>query len=294
MPAEIPASAFRLLAPHGDEAPVIFDSPHSGLEYPPDFQPDAPRRAILTTWDAFVDELFVGVPSAGATLLAATFPRAYIDANRAETDIDPALLDAPWPGPVEITDYTRRGMGLIRRLALPDVPMYVHRLPVAAIRHRIEHYYRPYRHALQEAIDGLMRRHRAVWHFNCHSMKSRGNAMNRDQGAPRPDIVVSDRDGTTAPPELTAWVAEYFAGRGFAVKINDPYRGGDLVRTHGLPRERRFSIQLELNRSLYLDEGLFQRSANFARLQSELTLFARAVADRAGAELAELARKATR
>ena len=113
---------------------VVVDSPHSGMEWPADFHPSAPREAILTTWDAFVDELWSGAPGAGATLVTACFPRAYIDVNRAADDIDPELVEGEWPTPLTVSDYSRRGMGLIRRHALPGVPMYSGRLPVAASR----------------------------------------------------------------------------------------------------------------------------------------------------------------
>lgn len=273
--------------PRAEAAPLVFDSPHSGMEWPPDFRPLAPRAAILTTWDAYVDELWADAPDAGATLVAARFPRAYIDVNRAESDIDQELLAEPWPGPVSATDYTRRGMGLIRRYALPGVPMYDRRLSAAEVRGRIENHYRPYRAALRGVLDDLHRRHGAVWHVNCHSMKSRGNAMNVDAGAARPDFVVSDRHGTTCDPAFTAWTAEFLRGRGYAVQINDPYRGGDLVASCGDPARGRHSLQIEINRALYLDEAACERGAGFADVRRDLARFSRAAAgyarDRAAA-----------
>ncbi len=269
--------SFVVRLPPPDRAvPVVFDSPHSGMEWPADFTPAAPREAILTTWDAFVDELWADAPAGGATLIAACFPRAYIDVNRAEDDIDPALLDGPWPQPLATTDYSRRGMGLIRRFALPGVPMYDRPLAVAAVADRLQDCYRPYRTALRNRLDELHRAHGKVWHFNCHSMKSRGNGMNVDEGALRPDIVVSDRQGRTADPEFTSRAAEWFAGRGFSVKINDPYRGGDLVATHGDPAQGRQSIQIEINRALYMDEAGFARGPRFAEVRRLMGRFARA------------------
>ena len=261
--------------PGGTTAPVLLDSPHSGFDWPPDFQPAAPRAAIRTSCDAFVDELWSDAPAAGATLLAATFPRAYIDLNRAETDVDPALLDAPWPGPLAPTDYSRRGMGLIRRFALPGIPMETGPLSVAAIEHRIAHHYRPYRASLGSTLDALRTRHGAAYHLNLHSMKSRGNEMNLDDGAPRPDVVVSDRLGTTAAPALTAWLAARFRTAGLSVQINDPYRGGDLVGTFGRPALGFHSIQIELNRALYLDEATYDRGPGFAALRAKLATVTR-------------------
>jgi N-formylglutamate deformylase len=269
--------------PAAPEAPLVFDSPHSGIRYPADFRPAASPAAILTTWDAFVDELFAGVTAAGATLVAADFPRAYIDANRAATDIDSDLLEEPWPEATQLSEQATRGMGLIRRLALPGVPMYARKLSVAEVRRRIEEYYLPYRAALNAAVEAAVTRHGFVWHFNCHSMKSRGNAMNRDFGVARPDFVIGDRGGTSAPPEFTGWVAAWFRQRGHEVAINEPYRGADIVRTHGEPARRRYSVQIEINRALYLEEATCQRGPRFASLCGELAEFAQAAAARARA-----------
>ncbi len=268
-----------LLPPSADPVPLVIDSPHSGMEWPDDFCPLASRAAILTTWDAFVDELWSAAPSVGATLVAARFPRAYVDVNRAVTDIDAEILDAPWPGPVSATDYTRRGMGLIRRYALPGVPMYGRKLSVAEVQRRLDSCYYPYRTALRQAIDDTHLRHGAVWHVDCHSMKSRGNEMNIDSGEARPDFVVSDRLGKTSDPAFTTWTADFLRGLGYSVQINDPYKGGDLVASFGDPARGRHSIQIEINRACYLDEAACARGANFSSAQASLTRYLRAARD---------------
>lgn len=257
----------HLELPRGAPVPLIVDSPHSGLVYPPDFHPSASRDAIRTTWDAHVDALWAAAPEVGATLLHARFPRAYIDVNRAEDDLDPAVLASPWPTPVAPTDYSRRGMGLVRRLALPDVPMYDAPLSIAAVEHRIVSCYRPYRRALLDAVARARDTFGLVWHVNGHSMKSRGNAMNVDAGAMRPDLVISDRHGTTADPVHTEWLIEWWRARGFRVQRNDPYQGGDLVRTIGRPAAGVHSIQIEINRALYLDEDRAEPGPGFVEMQ---------------------------
>ena len=255
-------------APRAAAAPIVVDSPHSGMAWREDSRPAASRAVVHTTWDAFVDELWADAPDAGATLLAATFPRAYVDVNRAATDIDPELLASPWPTALTPTEYTRRGMGLIRRLALPGVPMYDRLLSVAEVARRIASCYRPYRAALSTAIDAAHAASGVVLHLNCHSMKSRGNAMNVDNGAPRPDVVVSDRHGTTSDPAHTQWVAVWFRARGLRVQVNDPYTGGDLVRSFGDPGAGRHSIQVEFNRARYMDEAAFARNEGYAALRA--------------------------
>lgn len=255
--------------------PLVLSSPHSGFTWPSDFSPSASREAILSTWDAWVDELWADAPTHGATLLAATFPRAYVDVNRAEDDLDPVLLAEPWPTPLAPTPYSQRGMGLIRRLALPDAPMYDAPLSADAVTHRLIAYYRPFRVALADALDAGQARFGTVWHLDCHSMKSRGNAMNVDAGVARPDVVVSDRHGTTSDPAYTQWIGAWFAARGFSVQVNDPYQGGDLVRTYGAPLSGRHSVQIELNRACYMDEVAFVRTARFAALRATLGDFIR-------------------
>ncbi|MEP7381297.1 MAG: N-formylglutamate amidohydrolase [Gemmatimonadota bacterium] len=277
---------FRIAEPTVAPAAVLVDSPHSGMEWPADFCTVAPRDAISTTWDAFVDELWSGAPAAGATLIVARFPRAYIDANRAVDDIDSELLAEPWPSLLAPTAYSERGMGLIRRSALPGVPMYDRLLRVDEVQRRIATCHAPYRAALDQELSRLHAQFGVVWHINAHSMKSRGNAMNLDAGAARADVVVSDRRGMTADPAHTRWVADWFRARGYRTRVNDPYQGGDIVACAGDPATGRHSVQVEFNRALYMDEATISRGTRFAELQACCTAFLHAIADRAVADRA--------
>jgi N-formylglutamate deformylase len=250
---------------------LVFDSPHSWRDWNPSLTPTvASGPALRSSCDAWVDELWAGALRGRAPLLAARFHRAFIDANRARDDIDPELLDGPWPGPLNPGANSLRGMGLIRRLALPDVPMYATRLPVGEVQARIAGFYDPYHQALQGLVDAAHAAHGLVCHVNCHSMKSVGNGMNTDAGRARPDIVVSDRDGSTADPFLLRWIVTALRRCGYHVQVNHPYRGAELVRRHGQPAQRRYSVQIEINRALYMDEAAFERHAGFDRLQRDL------------------------
>ena len=250
--------------------PLLLDSPHSG-DVPASFvQPVAPPKVLQTTRDAFVDELYASAPRHGATLIAATFPRWMIDANRGRDDIDVDLIEGAWPYPVSPTGKTRSGMGLLRRLALPGVPMYARRFAIAEVETLLRDYYDPYHAAVKAALDRLHARFGAVWHIDCHSMRSRGNAMNDDDGRERPDFVVSDRDGTTAGSNFTEHVVSALRARGYSVGINDPYKGAELIRAYGRPAEQRHSIQIEINRCLYIDEDEVIKHDGFARLERNL------------------------
>lgn len=272
------AKAFTLWLPNNRQPqPLVFDSPHSSDFFPAHPQLNASADQLKSGWDAYVDELWLPATQKGASLLAANFSRMYIDPNRAVEDIDESLLDAPWPYALKPTAYSRRGMGLIRRDALPEVPMYKGLLSVEDVRSRITNYYAPYHQQLRDLLEPTQYGSSQVWHVNCHSMKSTGNAMNIDAGQARPDVVVSDALGTTANPAFTACVAESFRSLGLQVAVNDPYQGGFVVREYGRPQTGVHSIQIELNRALYMHEASYQKSAQFAHLQHQLTRVTEAI-----------------
>lgn len=265
--------------PDGDAVPVLFDSPHSGRTIPDDFVTRVSLAELRTGEDAFVDELVSGCLARGIGLVAAEFPRAYIDANRPIDDIDESMLDAPWPGGAVPTDKSARGMGLIRREILKGVPLYDAPLSVAEVDRRIENYYRPYHAAVREGLDRLHAVYRRVWHVDWHSMKPVGVAMNVDAGEARPDFVVSDGEGRTAAPDLTESVAGWLRERGYSASVNDPYKGAEMIRRYGAPEEGRHSIQIEINRRLYLDAERMVRTNGFAALKRDLDAFAAWLAD---------------
>jgi N-formylglutamate amidohydrolase len=260
-----------------EPAPVVFDSPHSGAQYPADFTYACPARLLRQAEDAHVDMLYGGAPQAGATLIAALFPRSYIDVNRGIEDIDQQLLDQPWPGPVSASDRSRVGMGLVRRICRPGLQMYDRKLSVAEIRHRIEQYYRPYHQAVADAIDQAAGRFGAVWHVNCHSMPSSRGPRVPAGSWERADFVLGDRDGTTCSIGFRRFVQGTLERLGYDVRINDPYKGVELVRRFGQPHLGRHSLQIEVNRRLYMNEETLVPSDGFARLKRDLDLLVAAI-----------------
>jgi N-formylglutamate amidohydrolase len=141
---------------------------------------------------------------------------------------------------------------------------------VAEVEQRIVRCYEPYHAAVAAAIDERHSAFRAVWHLDCHSMPAVGDVMSDDPGRQRAQFVLGDRDGTTCEPEFTAFVAGTLRGMGYDVAINDPYKGVELVRLHGRPAERRHSLQIEINRRLYMDETTLEKNAGFAALRADL------------------------
>jgi N-formylglutamate deformylase len=276
-----PFAPFTLRLPEGEAIPLICDSPHSGVLYPQDFGYALPFEQLRSGEDTDVDVLWQALPSVGATLLAAQFPRAYIDPNRDLEDLDPALLAESWPGPLSPGEKTRLGIGLVWRNAGHDRPglIYDRKLSVAEVQHRIATYHAPYHAAMHEQIESAYRLFGAVWHLNLHSMPSNSyEGLQIESDHPLADFVLGDRDGTTAAPEFTAMVAQALRARGFSVAINDPFKGVALIARLGRPAQRRHSLQIELHRGLYMDEQTRERSAGFGALQSALAEVSRDIA----------------
>jgi N-formylglutamate deformylase len=267
MSFEIPGVLWRR-DPEGDEVPLIFDSPHSGRHYPQDFRYSCPFEVLRRAEDAFVDELYAAAPTHGATLIGALFPRSYLDANRAVDDLDEALIDGKWPAPLKPSHKTRAGLGLVRRVVRPGTPIYQRKLPVAEIMARLEHCHTPYHRVLDEAVSRAHRKFGAVWHVNCHSMPSSPTAKAEGECA---DFVLGDRDGTTCDREFTQFVAGVLRGRGFDVRVNEIYKGVEIVRRQGRPAERRHSLQIEVDRSLYMNQKTLEKSSAFTALEREIT-----------------------
>ncbi|MDX6748974.1 N-formylglutamate amidohydrolase [Geminicoccaceae bacterium 1502E] len=276
---ELPG-VLRLTAPRASLVPLVFDSPHSGTQWPEDFAPAADEVAVRRTQDSLVDELFGAAPEHGAPLLAALFPRVYIDPNRSLGDLDPALLADRWDGPLAPGEKSELGKGLIWRLAAPDTPIYDRKLTAGEVRRRIDSFYEPYHTALAALLDGIAERFGGVWHIDCHSMRPMSTSVDKEgPGVARPDIVLSDRDGTSAGASFMEQAVSFLRGEGLEVAINEPFKGAELVARYGDPARNRHSIQIEVNRRLYLDEGGIAAGDGFAHTQALLGRFVGAMAE---------------
>lgn len=265
-------SPFQITHPLTVPAPVVLDSPHSGTRYPEDFGYDLMLSRLRPAEDTHVDLLFDQGPSLGMALLAAEFPRTYIDVNRALDDIDDLLLANPWPQPVLASGKSRLGKGLVWRLLDDGTPIYQRHLSVSEVMGRIDRCWRPYHSALKTLLDRASAVHGGVLHINCHSMPSVAGRLATDEpGLVHPDIVLGDRDGTSADPDITLSMAKAFMALGYTCWVNRPYKGVELVRAYADPTRERHSIQLEVNRRLYMDEVTLELKPGFQALKKDLS-----------------------
>jgi len=270
---------FAVHRPAAQTAPFIFASPHSGRLYPPSFAARSrlSATALRRSEDAFVDVLFATAVELGAPLIAAEFPRAYLDVNRAPAELDPAMFAGPLPFPVDATSpRVNAGLGTIPRLVRDGAEIYRERLPAAEAARRLEGLYRPYHASLMSLVEETRARFGAAIVVDCHSMPS---------AAAVPDVVLGDRYGMSAAPMLVRAAERAFEGQGFSVARNVPYAGGYTTIVHGRPARGTQAIQVEINRALYLDEETIEPSSRFAEIQSRV---GNALRDMMAAETARL------
>lgn len=254
---------------------LVLDSPHSGTVYPEDFAHVCDPAVLRRAEDTHVEKLYDFAPGLGVAWVEALFPRSYLDANRDVTEIDESLLDAPWPGPIatdpRVLSKVRLGKGLIWRTTDDGTALYARKLSVAEVQARIDRCWRPYHAAVAAAVDAAHAAHGYSIHINCHSMPAVASRFATDfPGLAHADFVVGDRDGSTADPALSQRIVAHLRARGHDVAYNHPYKGVELVRRYGDPARQRHSIQLEINRKLYMDEQTLALHAGAGPLKASL------------------------
>ena len=254
-----PAASTPLVSRIAGRTPLVLDSPHSGTVYPADFGAALPLPVLRRAEDTHVEKLYAFAPALGVGWVEAHFPRIYLDANRDTTELDATLLDSPWPHPITtdpvVLQKVRLGKGLIWKYTDEGQPIYDRPLSVDEVRARIDNCWRPYHAAVAAEIDAAHARHGYSIHVNCHSMPAvAASHATLHPGLHHADFVVGDRDGSTASPALSALICDFLRARGYSVDYNHPYKGVELVRRYGNPAQQRHSIQVEINRKLYMDE----------------------------------------
>ncbi|MGH1413859.1 MAG: N-formylglutamate amidohydrolase [Pelagimonas sp.] len=262
----------HVVAPQTPMGPLVFDSPHSGVTLPNDFTPAVDAATVRLATDTYVDELFSGAPDIGAPLLVAEFPRSYLDVNRAVDDVDLSMIAGGWPYPARPSPAAERGMGLAWKYAWGDTLMHNGPISVAEMTHRIDTYWHPYHNRLKALLDHTYATQGRVYHVDCHSMPAYGHALSPDPaGTRRADFVIGDRDGTSCDPAFAQCICDAATALGYSVARNIPFKGAELVRAYSNPAQNRHSVQIELNRALYMDEVTREKTSDFATLQRDLS-----------------------
>lgn len=253
-----------------NSSPLVIDSPHSGRTYPEDFQHKCKLLDMAAAEDRYVDHLLENTKDYGASLLCAQFPRTYIDPNRPLDDIDTDMLSAPWPEIINPSPKTKLGIGLIRSKLHKGQELYDRKLTVREVQNRIEHYYTPYHRTLRNLLEEKHQKHSCYWHIDMHSMPAQSSPYN---------FIIGDRDGTTCDPAFRKIVKDTLESFGYSVTVNTPYKGVEIVRRYGQPEKNKHSLQLEINKALYLDANTQEKSPGFKALKIDIEQFTKTVAE---------------
>lgn len=262
---------FHRIDPERDPAPLVFDIPRSGRDYPHDFRSPAGFNEVKSSISMYVEELFAQAPDHGATWLYACFPNAYIDANRHEHDIDPTLIDGTLETPFEPSEKSRLGVGLIHGLCDgTGAPLQQTPLSVADLRRRLDRYYWPYHNELRSILTTMRESHERAYHVSCHSMASVARAVSRDAGQLRSDFDIGDRNGATCDREFVDIVQSFLSGLGYHVTVNRHFAGAESIRKHADPPAGVQSLQIETRRGLYMDEETYEKRPEFEVLRDDL------------------------
>ena len=263
----------EIIAPPVWRVPFIFASPHSGRRYPTQFIADAALdlMTLRRSEDAYVDLLVDTVTELGAPLVKALFPRAFVDVNRDEAEIDMALFE----GPLEQTKHSRTnrvlaGFGVVPRLAADGLAIYPGKLPSAELDRRLERCYRPYHRALDKLIAQSLEAFGVAILIDCHSMPSHDLQRRPIRSVGGIDFVLGDRYGAACASGLTSLCEALLTERGYRTARNAPYAGGFITAKFGQPHRGVHAVQIEINRALYLDEDKVSRHSGFPALRRSM------------------------
>jgi N-formylglutamate amidohydrolase len=276
---------YRLRLPAEPLSGTVFNSPHSGREYPPSFLAGTllDRFQIRSSEDAFVDLLFDCAPEFGAPLLAARVPRACVDLNRAPDELDPALI----VGATRRTTNPRiaAGLGVIPRVVAEGRTIIAGKLPLAEAERRIAAFHRPYHARLLQLMEEQRARFGRAILYDCHSMPHDALASAPTVRGRRPEVILGDRFGAACARWVIEAVADAFRGAGFVVARNAPFAGGFITQHYGRPAAGWHALQIEIDRALYMDERRVVLAADFEAVRARLRAVVADLARLGGEEL---------
>ncbi len=276
--------SYVLHRPAERETSVVFASPHSGRRYRAAFlaRAELNENEVRSSEDAFVDDLFGSAVGHGAPLLLAQAPRAYLDLNRGADELDPALID----GVRRVAHNPRiaSGLGVIPRVVSNGRAIYRGKLTLEEAHERITTVWRPYHDTLQTLMDEAHGKFGEAILIDCHSMPHEALEHVGPPGSTRPDIVLGDRFGAAAASSVVEHVEAAFAAAGFKVARNMPFAGAYICQHYGRPSRRHHAVQIEIDRSLYMDEAGVKPNANYNGFKAAL--------DGVIAEIAQIGRPA--
>ncbi len=274
MPEQDQNPAFEIIQPRDWTAPAVFNSPHSGRNFPENFlrQSRLSATALRKSEDCFVDELFLSCVEHGAPMLRALAPRSYIDLNREPYELDPRMFSGDLPGYANTgSPRVAGGLGTIPRIVAEGEDIYRGRIDFAEARQRIEQVYLPYHRTLAALTSAVLTRTGEVLLVDCHSMPASATAHVSPAVQGGVDVVLGDRFGSSCAEDITAVIEDSLKQHGMRVLRNKPYAGGFITQNYGAPHRGQHAVQIEINRSLYMNEATLEKTSDFQILRNILS-----------------------
>jgi N-formylglutamate amidohydrolase len=264
-----------IVEPAIQAAPLVFSSPHSGRKYPADFRAASKLddAAIRRSEDSYVDEIFVDAPSIGIPFLCAEFPRAFMDVNREAFEFDPDMFVDPLPGFINTKSHrVANGLGTIARVVSDGREIYKDKLTLADALERVDRLHIPYHQTLSTLMETTRTRFGSATLIDCHSMPSylSGSGAGHGRGRQNAGIILGNRYGTSCSPLIVDTVESVLKASGYNVIRNEPFAGGYCTERWGRPISGFHSLQIEINRSLYMNETTMERGEGLSRLKEDM------------------------
>lgn len=248
---------------------LMLSFPHSGSIYPSDFgyDPSLPFNVIDFPSDKYVDELWQEGGALNLCMIKANFPRAYVDVNRHQHDIDSDLMEnsESWYG--RFLPGSKKTGSMLFWTKVLEQPMYVRKMSPREAKARIAHYFVPFHQSMTSMIENIREKYGHAIILDCHSM-TQFDPQYRG-GKERPQIDIGDRHGETCASDLSERIAMLFEQRGYEVGINRRFPGGEITLRYGWPEINQHIMQIEIRRDLYMNEETRQRSSDFTKVQAD-------------------------
>ena len=274
--AGVSTPSFQRLGPAEPDSPLVVSVPHAGRDYPPALLAAlrVPPAALLPLEDRHVDALAYAALGRHVCVVARS-PRAWIDLNRSEQERDPRIDDGARAVATPFQSArVRGGLGLIPRRASGAADIWAGRFTADDVAARIADIHRPYHLAVAQSLEAARERFGVAILLDLHSMPPLS-------GTPQVQVVVGDRFGRSAGSRYVARVEGTARDHRLAVARNTPYAGGYTLDRHGSPRKCVHALQVELDRSLYLDAAMLAPGPHFARTATMVSDMADALVDEA-------------
>lgn len=252
--------------------PMVLSSPHSGRDFPQEFLQNSCRSEseLRSSEDSFVDDIIFEASQAGIPMISMNIPRTFVDVNRDKIEIDDTMFFDKTPSPEAVgSRRCRVGLGVIHRIVAQNKPIYDGLLSFAEVQERIKFVYEPYHKRLKQLIDKCQKKFGFCLLVDCHSMPSKiCNIMNENKPV---EFCISNLFDESCPQPISNFIGNQLTQKGYRVEFNRPYAGAFITFNYCQPRKNIYTLQIEINRSLYMDENVHKKNDNFQHISSDLS-----------------------